>query len=116
MGGQLGVCLVGWMAGWSMFGGWMIWTMMTTATMISGEGGRTTSTSVFDTTTNLWLDAFLAGRGGDFDHRLVESEVKAEGEVKAEEEEEAEYKVKAETMEEEEAAQWEEAQHMEEEE
>ncbi len=27
--------------------------------------GRTTLTSFFDTTTNLWLDAFLAGRGGD---------------------------------------------------
>ena len=27
-----------------------------------------TSTSFFDTTTNLWADAFLAGRwGGDFD-------------------------------------------------
>ena len=29
---------------------------------------RTTLTSLFDTTTNLWLDAFLAGRGGDFDN------------------------------------------------
>ncbi len=26
------------------------------------------STSVFDTTTNLWRDAFLAGRGGDLDN------------------------------------------------
>ena len=26
------------------------------------------SDSFFDTTTNLWLDAFLAGRGGDFDN------------------------------------------------
>ena len=25
-------------------------------------------TSFFDTTTNLWSDAFLAGRGGDFDN------------------------------------------------
>ena len=29
---------------------------------------RTTTTSFFDTTTILWLDAFLAGRGGDFDN------------------------------------------------
>ena len=28
---------------------------------------RTTRTSFFDTTTNLWSDAFLAGMGGDFD-------------------------------------------------
>ena len=27
-----------------------------------------TSNSFFDTTTNLWSDAFLAGRGGDFDN------------------------------------------------
>ena len=95
----------------------MIYTLMTKDKMRPGEGGWTMSTSVFDTTTNLWSDAFLAGRGGDFNHRLVESEVKAEAEVKAEEEEEAEYEVKVETMEEEEeAAQWEEAQHLEEEE
>ena len=29
---------------------------------------RTMATSFFDTTTNLWSDAFLAGRGGDFDN------------------------------------------------
>ena len=68
----------------------MIWALMMTETIISGEGGWTMSASVFDTITNLWSDAFLAGRGGDFDHRLVESEVKAEAEVKAEEEEEEE--------------------------
>ena len=28
---------------------------------------RTTTTSFFITTTNLWSDAFLAGRGGDFE-------------------------------------------------
>ena len=31
------------------------------------EDARTAIISFFDTTTNLWLDAFLAGRGGDFD-------------------------------------------------
>ena len=54
---------------------------MTTATTMVGERvdsdedndttktptARTTLTSLFDTTTNLWSDAFLAGRGGDFD-------------------------------------------------
>ena len=29
---------------------------------------RTRTTSFFDTTTNLWADAFLAGRGGYFDN------------------------------------------------
>ena len=29
--------------------------------------GEDSVTSFFDTTTNLWSDAFLAGRGGDFD-------------------------------------------------
>ena len=33
-----------------------------------GEDARTTLTSFFDTTTNLWSDAVLAGRGGDFDN------------------------------------------------
>ena len=58
----------------------MFLTMMTTATTMAGERvdsdedndttktpmERKTSTSLFDTTTNLWSDAFLAGRGGDF--------------------------------------------------
>ena len=62
-------------------GGGVISTMMTTATTIAGERVdsdedvnttktptvRTTTTSYFETTPNLWLDAFLAGRGGDFD-------------------------------------------------
>ena len=55
-------------------------TMTTTTTMVgervdSDEDdntiktptARTTLTSLFDTTTNLWLDTFLAGKGGDFD-------------------------------------------------
>ena len=29
---------------------------------------RTTTTSFFDTPTNLWSDAFLAGRWGDFNN------------------------------------------------
>jgi hypothetical protein len=29
---------------------------------------RTMTTSFFDTTTNLWLDAFLAGKGGGFNN------------------------------------------------
>ena len=29
---------------------------------------RTTTTSFFDITTNLWSDAFLVGKGGDFDN------------------------------------------------
>ena len=29
---------------------------------------RTNDNLIFDTTTNLWLDAFLVGRGGDFDN------------------------------------------------
>ena len=32
------------------------------------QTARTTPTSFLDTTTNLWTDAFLAGRGGDFDN------------------------------------------------
>ena len=58
-------------------------TMMTTATTTTKTRGdfddddtgtttktptaRTTTISFFDTTTNLWLDAFLAGRVCDFD-------------------------------------------------
>ena len=59
----------------------VILTLMTTATTMAGERVdsdkdvnttktptvRTTTTSYFDTTTNLWSDAFLAGRGVDFD-------------------------------------------------
>jgi hypothetical protein len=62
-------------------GGEFISMRMTTATTMVGERvdsdedndttktptARTTLTSLFDTTTNLWSDAFLAGRGGDFD-------------------------------------------------
>ena len=57
----------------------MLTTMMT-ATMMVGERvdsdkdddmtktptARTTTTTFFDTITNLWSDAFLAGKGGDF--------------------------------------------------
>jgi hypothetical protein len=54
---------------------------MTTATTMAGErvdsdeDNNTTKTTkvrsndlIFDTTTNLWSDAFLAGRGGDIDN------------------------------------------------
>ena len=52
--------------------------MMTTETTMSGRGfdsdedddedpnGEDSNDLIFDTTTSLWLDAFLAGRGGDF--------------------------------------------------
>ena len=32
------------------------------------DNARTKSTSFFDTTTNLWSDAFLEVRGGDFNY------------------------------------------------
>ena len=71
--------------------GGVIWTMMTTATTTekrrvdfednddNDDGNNdhkdddnndtsTTSTSLFDITTNPWLDAFLEGRGGDFNN------------------------------------------------
>ena len=35
-------------------------------TLTNTPTARTTRTSFFDTTTNLWSDAFLVGRGGDF--------------------------------------------------
>ena len=62
-------------------------TMMTTATTTTKTRGdfddddtgtktktptaRTTTTSYFDRTTNLWSDAFLAGRGHDFGNDYV---------------------------------------------
>ena len=61
-------------------GGGLISTMMTTATTMSGRGvdsdedndedpnGKDHNDLIFDTTINLWPDAFLAGRGGDFDN------------------------------------------------
>jgi hypothetical protein len=39
-----------------------MWTTTNTPTAMMA---RTTTTSLFDTTTNLWSDAFLARRGGD---------------------------------------------------
>ncbi len=59
-------------------GGRVILTTMTTATTMAGErvdsdkddnkdpNGEDTDDLIFDTTTNLWSDAFLAGRGGYF--------------------------------------------------
>ena len=35
--------------------------------MTKTQTARTTTTSFFDTTTILWLDAFLARKGADFD-------------------------------------------------
>jgi hypothetical protein len=62
-------------------GGVGILTTMTMATTTAGErvdsdeDNNTTKTTkarsidlIFDTTTNLWSDAFLAGRGGNFDN------------------------------------------------
>ena len=39
--------------------------MRTTTKTPTAMVARTKTTSFFDTTTNLWSDAFLAGRGGD---------------------------------------------------
>ena len=44
-------------------GGELILTRMATKTPMAMTEMKTT-TSFLDTTTNLWLDAFLAGRGG----------------------------------------------------
>ena len=61
-------------------GGGVISTMMTTETTMAGErvdsdkdgnkdpNAKDNNDLIFDTTTNLWLDAFLAGRGGYFDN------------------------------------------------
>ena len=55
----------------------MISTTMTTATTMAGDrvdsdedgnkdpNGEENDDLIFDTTTNLWLDAFLTGSGGD---------------------------------------------------
>ena len=55
----------------------MILTTMKTATTMAGErvdsdedndkypNGEDNNEIIFDTTTNMWSDAFLAGRGGD---------------------------------------------------
>ena len=37
--------------------------------MMKTPTARTTMSSFFDTTTNLWLDAFLAGIEGDFNDK-----------------------------------------------
>ena len=34
----------------------------------SEDNGEDNDDLIFDTTTNLWSDAFMAGRGGDFDN------------------------------------------------
>ena len=63
-------------------GGGVILTMMTKVTMTTkmttttamnednneDTNGKNNGDLIFDTTTNLWSDAFLAGRGGDFDN------------------------------------------------
>ena len=46
---------------------WLILTRMTTKTPMEKKPW-TMATSFFDTSTNQWLDAFLAGNGEDFDN------------------------------------------------
>ena len=48
-------------------------TKTTTTTAVNEDNNKVTNGKnndylIFDTTTNLWSDAFLAGRGGDFDN------------------------------------------------
>ena len=40
---------------------------LVTGAICDGEDARKTANSFFVTTTNLWSDAFLAGRGRDFE-------------------------------------------------
>jgi hypothetical protein len=46
-------------------------TKTITTTMVNEDNGKDPNSEdndnlIFDTATNMWLDAFLAGRGGDF--------------------------------------------------
>ena len=63
-GGKVKTKMVGCLPG---IGGGLILTRTTTKTPTVMTARKTTN-SFFDTTTNLWSDAFLAGRGADLDN------------------------------------------------